>query len=119
MHKFLATGLVAALVAVSAQGRVICSGDSAPVAIDSRVGLEPLVNSVELPWDASWVGGDTNAMVVIGTNVFESCSALETVVTNGLTLYQGWCLGFAEETTGGTSVVPVGSGHAGRVTLPY
>jgi len=117
MHKFLATGLVAALVAVSAQGRVICSGDSAPVAIDSRVA--PMLDSVAVAWDASWVGGDTNATVVIGTNVFESCSALETVVTNGLTLYQGWCLGFAEETTGGTSVVPVGSGHAGRVTLPY
>ena len=35
------------------------------------------------------------SVVEIGTNVFESCSALETVVTNGLELYQGWVLGYA------------------------
>ncbi len=34
----------------------------------------------------------------IGTTVFEVCSALETVVTNGLVLYQGWCLGLADAT---------------------
>ena len=36
------------------------------------------------------------SVVDIGTNVFEACSALETTVTNGLELYQGWVLGYAD-----------------------
>ncbi|MBO7689072.1 MAG: leucine-rich repeat protein, partial [Kiritimatiellae bacterium] len=44
------------------------------------------------------------SVVRIGTNVFEAASALETAVTNGVVLYQGWCLGLA--------------GPGGRVTLP-
>ena len=47
-------------------GGIICSGDSASVAIDSR--LEPVVDSINISWDASWVGGDVNAMVVIADN---------------------------------------------------
>ena len=34
-------------------------------------------------------------MVDIGTNVFEACSALETVVSNGLEICDGWVLGMA------------------------
>ncbi len=33
----------------------------------------------------------------IGTNVFEACSALATTTVGGLEMYQGWCLGFAED----------------------
>ena len=35
------------------------------------------------------------SVVDIGTNVFEACSALETVVSNGLEICDGWVLGFA------------------------
>jgi hypothetical protein len=47
------------------------------------------------------------SVVRIGTNVFEACSALDMVVTNGLELYQGWCLGFAK-----------GGGGRGATALP-
>ena len=33
----------------------------------------------------------------IGTNVFEACSGLATTTVGGLEMYQGWCLGFAED----------------------
>ena len=49
-----------------AAGTTLCVGDSAPVAIDSRVNAESVVGVV--PWDASWIGGDTNATVVITDN---------------------------------------------------
>ena len=37
------------------------------------------------------------SVVDIGTNVFEACSALATTTVGGLEMYQGWCLGFAED----------------------
>ena len=46
---------------------IICSGDSASVAVDSRV-VEPALDTIILPWDASWIGGDTGATVVIADN---------------------------------------------------
>ncbi len=49
-----------------------------------------------------------DSVVRIGTNVFEAASSLELSVQNGLKIYQGWCLEFAE----------AGGGHAGRMTLP-
>ena len=47
-------------------GSIICSGDSASVAIDSRA--EPFAEVVNISWDASWVGGDANATVAISDN---------------------------------------------------
>ena len=44
----------------------ICSGDSASVALDLRT--EPLVDSMAVMWDSSWVGGDANATIVIADN---------------------------------------------------
>ncbi len=49
-----------------------------------------------------------DSVVRIGTNVFEAASVLEPSVQNGLKIYQGWCLGFAE----------AGVDPAGRMTLP-
>ena len=49
-------------------GDIICSGDSASVAIDSRVDAEPVMGSVVLSWDAAWISGDENATVVIADN---------------------------------------------------
>ncbi len=64
MRKTLIAALAAGMAITAFGGRVICSGGSAPVAIDSRI--EPVVDTVL--WDASWVGGDTNATVVITDN---------------------------------------------------
>jgi hypothetical protein len=44
----------------------ICSGDSDAVAVDSRI--EPVVDSIAVMWDSSWVGDDANATVVIADN---------------------------------------------------
>lgn len=44
------------------------SGSSAPVAIDSRLGENPVLESVVLPWNAEWIGGNANATVVITDN---------------------------------------------------
>ena len=57
-----------AAVAQMAIGGIICSGDSASVAIDSRVDVDPALDSVVLPWNASWIGGDAGATVVITDN---------------------------------------------------
>ena len=51
---------------IRVDGDEICSGDSLFVAIDSRI--EPVVDSVAVSWDASWIGGDLNATVVIVDN---------------------------------------------------
>ena len=50
---------------------MFCSGDSAPVAIDCRMNIEPVLASVVLSWDASWIGGDADAVVVILDNGVE------------------------------------------------
>ena len=47
-------------------GGVICSGDSVPVAIDTRD--EPTVDVLDISWNAAWVGGDEDATVVITDN---------------------------------------------------
>jgi hypothetical protein len=54
--------------AAGAERAVICAAEAAPVAIDSRVDVEPVLDSVVLPWDAAWIGGDANATVVIADN---------------------------------------------------
>ena len=61
----MATGIMMARIAL---GGIICSGDSASVAIDSRMYTEPVLDSVVLPWNSSWIGGDANATVVIADN---------------------------------------------------
>ena len=58
----------------------LCVGNSASVVIDSRVDVEPVLDAVVLSWDASWIGGDTNATVVIfdnGTEVKRATGAGE------------------------------------------
>jgi len=57
---------IASALTLTSFGDVICSGVSAPMAIDSRV--EPVIDSVAVEWNASWIGGDTNATVVISDN---------------------------------------------------
>ena len=59
---------IAAMIQV-ATGGVICSGNSTSVAVDLRVGVEPVLDSV--PWDVSWIGGDAGAIVVITDNGVE------------------------------------------------
>lgn len=50
---------------------MLCVGDSVPVTIDSREDLEVMLDSMTLPWDVSWISGDTNAVVVISDNGVE------------------------------------------------
>ena len=47
-------------------GGVICSGDSVPVAIDTRD--EPIVDVLDISWNAAWVGDEEDATVVITDN---------------------------------------------------
>ena len=63
------------------------------------------------------------SIVAIGTNVFEACSALDTtVIANGLEMYQGWCLGFAESdesrATSDELAVPEEYDEVGGVATP-
>ena len=51
---------------VVSSGIDICSGDSSSISVDSRI--EPTVDAVNISWDASWIGGDANATVVIEDN---------------------------------------------------
>ena len=46
----------------------ICSGESATVAVDSTVSEGLTLEAVTLTWDASWIGGDAGATVVIADN---------------------------------------------------
>ena len=50
-----------ALVAITGQ-----AGDSSPFPVDTV--LSPTVDSILVSWDVAWIGGDTNAMVVISDN---------------------------------------------------
>ena len=61
------------LEAVTGAGRVveICEAEAASAAIDSRACVEPLLDVVILPWNASWIGGDPSATVVITDNGYE------------------------------------------------
>ena len=56
-------------VAGAERDDALCVGDSASVAVDSRI--EPLVDVIAIRWDASWIGGDANATVVISDNGVE------------------------------------------------
>jgi len=47
---------------------VLCSCDSTSVAIDVQENAGGTLDSVVLTWDASWVGGDSGATVVIADN---------------------------------------------------
>ncbi|MBQ9430187.1 MAG: chitobiase/beta-hexosaminidase C-terminal domain-containing protein [Kiritimatiellae bacterium] len=67
MRKTIIAALAVAM-AMTSLGRVICSCESAPVKVDSRTGVEPVLCTVALPWDASWIGGDADATVVIADN---------------------------------------------------
>ena len=58
--------VMAMVMAGMAAGSVICSGDSAPVVIDTRT--EPIVDVVNISWNAAWIGGDANGTVVITDN---------------------------------------------------
>ena len=49
----------------------LCAAQSAPTAVDSPVSEDLTVNSITLTWDASWIGGDADAEVVIGDNGVE------------------------------------------------
>lgn len=51
------------------RANVLCVGNSSPVKIDSRARAEPVVTSVS--WDASWIGGEGTATVVITDNGIE------------------------------------------------
>ena len=51
-------------------GGVICSGNSASVAIDSSL-IEPIVDALSVSWDASWIGEDVDSTVVIMDNDVE------------------------------------------------
>ena len=55
-------------VAGAERADALCAAEAAPVAIDSRVDAEPVLGSVVVAWDAAWIGGDTNATVVIADN---------------------------------------------------
>ena len=54
---------------VVSSGIDICSGGSSAISVDSRI--EPTVDAVNISWDASWIGGDANATVVIEDNGVE------------------------------------------------
>ncbi len=45
--------------------------NAVPVAIDSRLGENPVLETVVLPWNAEWIGGDSGATVVIEDNGVE------------------------------------------------
>ena len=49
----------------------LCAAEAAPVAIDSRDGVKSVLESVVLPWNAEWIGGNANATVVITDNATE------------------------------------------------
>ena len=45
------------------------AGDSAPIMLDTvTISTAPVVNSLPISWDASWIGGDVSATVVIADN---------------------------------------------------
>ena len=115
-----------------------CSGVSASVAIDSRAGIKPVLETLVIPWDASWVGGDTNATVVIADNGVEVKRATgvgELVLTDTgrheltyttyignaaqkevytATIFKDWKF----EISGGGAVVTATTQTSGAVTIP-
>ena len=55
-------------VAGAERADALCAAEAAPVATDSRMDVEPALDSVVVAWDASWIGGDAGATVVIADN---------------------------------------------------
>ena len=66
--SFKSSNVVFSVSSETLQSVVVCSGDSTAVVVDSRMDAEPLLDSVTLPWDAEWIGGNTDATVVITDN---------------------------------------------------
>ncbi len=63
--------LVKSIVAIAAAmvASVGYAGDSAPFRLDTvTISTSPTVDSLSISWDASWVGGNANATVVIADN---------------------------------------------------
>ena len=71
------------------------------------VGVSEIVREAFYGWSELKTVSIPDSVMRIGYDAFEGCAALETVVSNGLVLYQGWCFGFARNATGETPVVPV------------
>ena len=134
-----------AVLAQSAIGGIICSGDSSSVAIDSRVGIESVLDSIVLPWNASWIGGDSEATVVITDNgvevkrvagAGEFSYTLSGVVRHELTyrtyidgvaqdevyevtVYNGWAFnGWKYEVMDGGIIISETTQKAGAVVIP-
>ena len=62
---------IIALVAAMAS-MVVSAGDSAPFLLDTvTTSTSPVVDSLSISWDASWIGGDAGATVVIADNGVE------------------------------------------------
>lgn len=58
--------IVAMMVLTAAVGQ---AGDSAPILLDTvTTSTSPTVNSLDISWNAAWIGGDENATVVIADN---------------------------------------------------
>ena len=58
--------VVLAVVFVTMIGQ---AGDSAPFSVDTMTpSMSPAVDSLSVLWDVAWIGGDTNATVVISDN---------------------------------------------------
>ena len=65
MKESMLVAMVMMVAGMAAAG-VICSGDSTLVAIDLRD--EPVVDVINISWNAAWVGSNTNATIVITDN---------------------------------------------------
>ena len=63
--KMMVISMIVAFVA-SSQAMEICSGESAEQVIDLR--NEPLLDSIDISYNSSWVGGNSSAEVVITDN---------------------------------------------------
>ena len=58
--------IVAMMVLTASVGQ---AGDSAPILLDTvTTSTSPTVNSLDISWNAAWIGGDENATVVIADN---------------------------------------------------
>ena len=54
------------VMAAALVGMVANAGECSPIVIDLR--NEPIADTIAISWDASWIGGDANATVVISDN---------------------------------------------------
>ena len=68
--------IVAMVVLTASVGQ---AGDSAPILLDTvTTSTSPMVNSLDISWNAAWIGGDENATVVIADNGTEVRRATDT-----------------------------------------